>query len=107
MRISDLTKGEKLFLSRRRVKQTLMVAAKKYKTTVPQYLDWERDIEEAPEPLKKLGRLTLEDIFLVLRRRSEKTVAEIAEEVGCCPWWLRWMETGKANNEKLTAYWSI
>jgi len=105
MRISDLTRGEKLFLARRRDKKKMTEAAEAHGVSLHQYRKWESDEGKGPDVA--LGRLTLTDQFLILRRRSGKTVREIAAEIGCCPWWLRLMEREEAPNDRLKKYWNL
>lgn len=57
--------------------------------------------------LPKLGSLKEEDILRILRRRSGKTVKELAEEVGCCQWWYRQMEMGRADSTRLREFWKL
>ena len=107
MRVSDLTPGEKLFLSRKRDGLSMADAAASHGVGLPTYRKWEKDEAEPEAKAPALGKLTMTDQFIVLRRRSGMTMKAIADDVGCCPWWLRQMELGDAPNQKLQEYWGI
>lgn len=105
MRVSDLTPGEKLYLDRKRNGLNMTEAATEYEVGLAKYRAWEHDAAEgAPSPA--LGKLTQQDEFLILRRRSGKTIKELCVEVDCCPWWFRQMELGIVPNDRLVEFWS-
>ncbi len=73
--------------------------------TIRAYRGLEND--DGKVPVVALGKLTLTDKFLILRRRSERTVASLAEEIGCCTWWFRQMEKGDVDSNLLQAFWGL
>lgn len=103
---SMLTTGERLFLQRRREGWTVGQAAKRAKTTVYQYRAWERDAAEGAKA-PGLGNLTPQEKCVVMRRRSGKSTAQVAKEVGCCRLWLRQMEDGRAEVARLLEHWRV
>ncbi len=108
MRASDLTRGEKLFLLRHRSGTTLAEQAADYGISMTQMRDWDRDITSSGQqpPSVGVGKVTRSESFRILRRRSGKTVAQLADELGYCSWWFRKMETGQADDSPLAVYWA-
>lgn len=108
MRISDLTKGERIFLARKRDGLSMAEAAKNHEISLLHYRQWEHDSAEVDDaPTVPLGTLSLTEEFMILRRRSGKTVAELAGELECCPWWFRQMELGEVNSDRLKKFWGM
>ncbi len=79
--------------------------ATKLGVTIRAYRGLEND--NGKVPTIPLGKLTMTDQFLVLRRQSGETVAVLAKEVGCCTWWFRQMEKGDVDSTDLQAFWSL
>lgn len=102
---SDLTRGEKLVIQRRRDGSTQAKAAKANKVTQLTYRGWERDQGEKI-PTAAVGKISEVEQCYILRRRSGKTLEQVAKKMGVCRWWLRQMEAGKAPAESLTEFWS-
>lgn len=112
MHAKDLSVGERLFLIRKRSGETMAAASDAFDVSLNLYRKWERD-EAVPDPehgvtkaFLSLGRLTKEERYLVQRRRSGLTMREIASHLGCCPWWVRRMELGEADDGPLAEYWA-
>lgn len=106
-KVSDLTRGEQLFVARRRRgrdDRSITILAEEHGVSPQTYRNWELDREEGPKV--SLGRLTNFDRYTVLRRRSGKTVRQISEEIGCSMWWYRLMEVGHQDDTALREYWS-
>lgn len=106
MTVSSLSRGERLYLLRRRKNRTIEQAARSLKVSVHCYRAWERDVQE-DAPVVGLGQLTPQEKCVVMRRRSGKTTAQVAKEVGCCRLWLRQMEDGRADVAKLQEHWRV
>ena len=72
------------------------------------YQDWEQDKAEPPHyrfgPTHERD-LTEQETFMLLRKRSMKSVAELARLLGCTRYWLWKMETGRVNPWPLRLYW--
>lgn len=105
---SELTRGEKLALDRRRRKQTMGEAAKRLKVSVATYREWENDEEDVEKkpPNVKLGKIQDYEQCWLLRRREGTLLIELADELGVCRWWLTQMESGRAPIDRLMDYWT-
>lgn len=104
IKTSDLSRGEKLLVERRREEQTQAQAAKRRRVSLYIYRKWETDVEQGP--LTKVGRLEPHEQCVIMRRREEQTAADLAEELGVCRWWLCQMEKGVVPHEDLVAHWA-
>ncbi len=105
IKASDLTRGEKLRLVRKRGKQTQSQAAKRHKVSVHIYRRWERDDEETTIPSVAVGRLAMHEQCWILRLREDMSLEDVANKIGVCRWWLCQMEQGEAPVERLAEYW--
>ena len=107
MLTKELTKGERLLLDRRRLQMTQMQYAKLLGVPLGSYKRAERDEGtgrwEIPDPA--LRRIEPREACLVKRRRSGKTIDEIAQEIKRSKWWVCLMERGKAPDASLREYW--
>lgn len=105
MNASDLTRGERLILARRREGRTQRQAANEHGVTIYRYGRWEReeDLDDAPQP--SLGRLRDYEACLVRRLRRGITVETMSRRIGVSRWWLVQMEYGRAPADVLVAYW--
>lgn len=106
LKVSDLTKGEKLQVMRRRDGLTMPEAAAEFGVGLAKYRAWERD-ERDDVPNTPLGKLDPIEAAYVYRRRSDMNFTETADEIGVSRWWLRRMERGDAPPDRLLEYWGI
>lgn len=104
VKTSELTKGEKLRLQRRRTGETQQRAASRLGVSLHAYRQWERDEADAA-PTTALGRLPDYEQCFILRRREEETLGKVAGDLGVCKGWLMQMERGIAPIARLTSYW--
>ena len=104
---SDLTNGERLYLARFREGVGQKVAASWYGVGLYTYRLWEDDQEAETTSFEPpaLGRITEAEEYVIRRRRSGLTVAQVCEKMGVSRWWLRQMETGSAPIDRLRSYW--
>lgn len=103
-----LSRGEKLLLERRREGLTQPEAAKKRKVSTSLYRLWESDKEtEEAAPSVALGAVEVSEACFIARRRSGKTVAQVARALRVCRFWLYKMERGEAPTEQLAEYWAL
>lgn len=103
VKATDLTKGEKLAIQRRRDGHNLTKAAKKLKVPVSTYRGWEAGAEGAPKAA--VGKVTVQERCFIMRRREGMTLEQVAKKVKCCRWWLRQMEAGEIPADRLVEYW--
>lgn len=104
--IPSLTKGELLFLERRKRNETQAQAAARYGTSLYIYGYWERDKPIRPYPKVKYRCREKEEIFIVIRRRAGMTQKQLAKKLKCSENWLRMMEKSQVDNKKLREYWN-
>ena len=104
IRTTELTRGERLLVYRRRYNGTQADEAQHYDTSLYQYRQWETDQQDGPAP--SLGTLRPHEQCLIKRTRSGKSVNDLARVIGICSWWLTQMERGDAPVERLLAHWS-
>lgn len=98
------TKGEALLIERRRLRETQMGAAARYRVTPDKYRDWEADRrDDAPRPQKL--RLQPFEICYLKRRRAGKMQKEVASQIGVTRLWLMKMEQGEAPADRLVEFW--
>lgn len=112
LKVSDLSFGEKLFLRRRRAAQTIRATAEQAGLKPHEYRKIEQDqATTIPKGLSKwatgLGRLSLPEQCVVLRRRAKQTADDVATAIGCSRYWLHKMETGDAPIDQLKAHWNL
>lgn len=104
VKASQLTRGSKLWLERRRRKENQTQAAKRHKVKVLEYRAWEQD--KLKGPVVKVGKLLPYEQCALRRREEEFTIAELADEVGCCRYWVHRMERGEVDPQPLLDYWA-
>ena len=104
LRTVDLTNGERLFVWRRRKELDQVAAAKEWGVSPTTYRRWEAD-EANPKPVP-LGKLQTCEGLTIMRRRRGITQEELAQRVGVSRHWLRLMENGSENCERLTEWWA-
>lgn len=101
------TKGESLYVWRRRSRFNQSQAAKAFKRHVDVYRDWEADRRTKDQPYKPLGALKLPEVCVLRRRRAGLTQRELASRLGCTRLWIIQMESGEAPLDRLRQYWGI
>lgn len=107
VKTSELTRGQRLRIERRRLKQTQVEAASRYKVAVNIYRGWEHDDSVGhPSPNVSLGKLMTYEQCWVLRQRTDKTLEVLSSEIGISRWWLTQMEAGDAPVKRLRIYWA-
>lgn len=104
--IPSLTKGELLFLDRRKRGETQAQAAKRIGTNRYIYGFWERDEPIRPYPKTNYRCKEKEEIFIIIRRRAGLTQKQMAKKLKCSENWYRMMEKGQVDNKKLRKYWN-
>jgi hypothetical protein len=116
MKENQLTPGEALFVTRRRLGKTQGAMAKKHRVRTYQYIRWEDDVvpsdrdgQTLPIPKVKLKwrELTPGEQCVVMRRRSGKSRIVVARELGCSTTWLSAMEHERASTAKLMRFWGL
>lgn len=112
MKLSDLTRGELMFVYRRRRGLTQVEAAEAAGVGTNQYREWELGEEEPTREevrsMKAGGALEIHEIATTLRRREGMTQPELAEKLGISTNWLCRMEKGEVDmNQGLFDYWNL
>ncbi len=103
-----LSKGERLFIVRRRLGETQAQAAKRHNISMSLYSLWERDRRDATTPVVGIGDdLARFEKARILRRRKGITQIELSQRIRCSEEWVKLMERGKANGKALFEYWGI
>ena len=104
IKTSELSKGEKLLIDRRREGSTQSENAKNWDVSLYVYRRWEADITD-DIPTVAIGKLSEQEQCFLLRKRKGQTLAATAKELDICRWWLCQMESGEAPIDRLRAYW--
>mgnify|MGYP003648201724 CR=1 FL=1 len=100
--------GEKLYLQRKRAKQTMLQSALGYGVTLHRYRRWEQDLRvwSDPEPPEvTLGGLEPWEHYIVLRLRSKMRQVDLANKLGMSRNTIVRMEQGKSPLKRLIAFW--
>lgn len=107
IKTSELTKGMKLRVERRRRKQTQQQAAKRHKVHVSIYRAWEKDDDaEKKAPSVPLGKLQVHEQCWIRRQLKHFTIEDLSRKMKKCRWWIIQMERGDAPVQSLKDYWS-
>jgi DNA-binding XRE family transcriptional regulator len=101
---SELSKGERLLIDRRRRGERQGKAASRLKVPLSRYSLWERDLLDGA-PKVSLGQLKAHERCVIYRRRCGKSQVEVAQELEVCRWWLNQMEAGTVDCTPLACYW--
>lgn len=101
------TRGESLFIARRRKGLNQIDAAAARGVHPDVYRAWETDQRTHDQPYQRLGALQLNEVCVVVRRRAKKTQREVAKALGCTRVWVNRMETGMEPAERLREYWGV
>lgn len=102
-----LTRGERLFIWRRRKGINQEHAAYRFKVHVDIYRDWERDKREKDQPSMNAGSLSISETCVILRRRAGMTQRELADKMEITRLWVIQMEDGVAPIDRLRRYWGV
>ena len=102
---SELSAGLRLIINRRRRGLTQAEAAAKHKVSLYHYRRWEAD-EVNGVPSVDIGLLKPHEKCYVERVSRGVSLADQAKKMGISRWWLRQMERGTANPERLISYWN-
>lgn len=108
----QLTIPEKLFTHRRRNGLTQTDMANSVGLTLQRYNQIEKGHVEPTSLVRSratgLGKLTMAEKCVILRRRAEYRIADVAHDLGVSKNWLGQMEKGKQPvSEALANYWGI
>lgn len=106
MPIEKLNRSERLYLSRRRRRESQSKAAKRLRVKITLYRLWESGEETSGIPDLKVGKLEPHERCHMLRRRSDVNLATVARKLGRCRWWVSQMERGEVSCEELVEYWA-
>lgn len=99
-----LTKGERLFLTRRRACKKLAEAAEFFQISIPRYTAWEAD-RRTDVPDIYLDGITPAEHYRIIRRRSGLTATEVCRRAGFSREWLNKMERGLRPLKRLVQFW--
>ena len=102
---SDLTRGEKLYLHRKRLGQNQVRRSVDLGVGFAEYRAMEVDNPTALPPYQSIGAMEVRESYMILRRRQGLTKGELADAIGCSSEWLRQMERGQAPIRRLQEYW--
>lgn len=105
MRAGDLKRGTKLRLLRWRKGQSQVAAAAERGVSLNLYRRWENDEDGLKIPNESVGRIEPNEANVLRRWKSGLTTTQVCERIDCCRLWLRRMELGEVDFEKLTAFW--
>lgn len=102
---SDLSRGEKLYLWRKRYALSQIEASVDLGVSLIAYRVMEEDGEGSNPPFKTLGALEPTEEFVTLRRRQGWTRADLGVVMEVSAEWIRKMESGLAPMVRLEEYW--
>lgn len=103
MHRTELTKGERLTILRRRSGKTQAQAARGAGLSLNAY----RDREASEDPDGRPLRLSDAEFCYISRRRSGLTLDELAPKVELSKWWICQIEKGRAPAGTLLGYWTV
>lgn len=112
MRQKSLSNAEKYLIRRRRLGLTQAEFATDLGVTRKAYNQFEKGYGSNPGLRggvwlhMTLRNLSPEERCLILRRRAQRTQAQVARDIGCSRWWVLQMERGTAPVDTLVEYWS-
>jgi transcriptional regulator with XRE-family HTH domain len=102
---SDLTRGEKLYIKRKRLGLSQIEMSVDLGVIHSQYRAMEQDAEGSEPPYISLGVLLECESYCVSRVRAGINKTKLAAEIGVSIYWLRQMERGDAPIKRLAEYW--
>ena len=104
VKTSDLTRGERLLVARRRRSVSQVDAADDFGVSLYLYRQWETDTTRSPHELS-LRRLADFEACLIMRRRTKLSASKIAKRLGVSRWWFCQMERGEVDSARLVTFW--
>lgn len=112
MNVSDLSTGERVLINRRRLGVTQRVLAPRLGLTRRQLQDLEAgtfrfQVNEATIGFSSLDDLAENEVCVVLRHRSGKSMLDLEVALGVSRSWIYEMESGRESCDKLRAYWGF
>lgn len=102
---SDLTRGEKLYIARRRKGLTQIEMSVDCGVAYGEYRAMETDDPGTKPPYITLGTLLEREAYTIMRRRSGLSRDEVADKMDVSTFWLRQMEAGAAPIKRLAQFW--
>jgi DNA-binding XRE family transcriptional regulator len=99
----DLTRHEKFYLWRQRVRKTQKQVAAEVGVHPQTISNWERGVTPGPEMY--LGGLEPWEIYAIFRRREKMSRRELAKRIGRHPDCVREMEQGLLSILPLIRFW--
>lgn len=104
-----LTLSDRLFITRRRLNETQMQAAKRLGVCLATYSSWERDVPSTSSkiPLIKLDVKDLKphEKCVLYRRKANFSQHRVAKDLNMCRYYIHKMELGAAPCDALLWYW--
>ncbi len=104
VKTSQLTRGERHLVKRRRTTESQVEAAERYGVSLYNYRQWETDTLKSPHELG-LGKLRNFEACFITRRRSGLSASAVAKRVGVSRWWFCQMERGDVDATRLVSFW--
>jgi hypothetical protein len=105
LRSSQLTKGEKLYIHRKRLRFTQFQMAVRCGVCLAEYRSMELDEEGTTVGYHTIAPIKEREVYATLRRRQGITKSELAREIGVSAYWLGRMEEGAAPVATLAKFW--
>lgn len=105
LKTSDLTRGEKLYIKRKRLGLSQIEMSVDLGVIHSKYRAMEQDVEGSEPPYISLGPLQECESYCVQRVRAGINKTTLAAEMGVSIYWLRQMERGEAPIKRLAEYW--
>lgn len=103
---TDLTRGEKLTILRRRDKLSQLESAERYSVSPDTYRKWESDINSTA-PTVEVDELFVHEVCYLLRRRRRLTQKFVAAQMGVSRVTVNRMEKGEVPAVSLANYWGV
>ncbi len=100
----ELSKGERLFLHRRRKGLTWFEAAEFWKVPGKKYRQWEAD-EREKAPYVNISAPNVIEECILQRRRWKITQGRLAKKLNLSRAWVNQMENGSADKYRLVLFW--
>ncbi|MEE8181752.1 MAG: hypothetical protein V3T87_00395 [Candidatus Thorarchaeota archaeon] len=105
LKITDLTRGEKLYIKRKRLGLSQIEMSVDIGVIHSKYRAMEQDVEGSEPPFITLGTLLECESYCVSRVRAGVNKTKLAAEIGVSVYWLRQMERGTAPIKRLADFW--
>lgn len=105
LNVSDLTRGEKIYLHRKRLGYTQFEMAVDLGVGLSEYRAMELDEEGTRPPYTTLHKLEPHEACATWRRREGISKEQLALELGVTSYWVGRMEAGTAPVKRLAKYW--